>query len=247
MKHTTESYKMSIFKDIVSFLGRMKANQTISISQLDDYIWFRNPKVAGTSLDFTLQSLQVRSMKSVKITRHPPLNQAVHTKPYQLSPKLLDHLLTSGEYLRFCFVREPSVRLVSAYRDKIVGGAPEKKLVLKTLGYDGLDLSVDVSFDAFVGLVCDTPHANANRHWMPQVYTTCAHWIDLDFVGRLESFQNDLDMLAQRMGANLGKFYQHRAPHKTGASLESSELTPELRRKIRDYYELDYEKFYPNQ
>ena len=237
---------MTVFKEISSFLGRMKANQMISISQTDKYIWFRNPKVASTSLDYTLQQLQTRDIKSIKTVRHPPLNQAVHTKPYQLDAETLEQALTSDRYLRFTFVREPSSRLVSAYRDKIVGGAPEKKHILKALGLDKDDMSADISFDQFVGVVFDTPARKVDRHWMPQVYTTCAHWVELDIVGRLETFKDDLYGLFERVGVDIGPYYSHRAPHKTGATSEASELTPEIRRKIRDYYHLDYEKFYPN-
>ncbi|CAH1800118.1 unnamed protein product, partial [Owenia fusiformis] len=101
---------------------------------------------------------------------------------------------------KMIFVRHPESRIVSAYLDKIYGiGAFRQRIpaYLKSVRPNNTEKSFicgsDVSFDLFLEIVLkDTRNGHGNRHWMP-AYSRCfACSIDYDIIGKMETFNDDL-------------------------------------------------------
>lgn len=236
-----------VFADICALLGLRTANLHINISLRDHYIWFKNPKVGSTTIGLTLQQAQKKQLPSLEVSPHPGIAGSLFTKPYQLPPGMLNGLLTGQSMVRFTFVRNPYVRLVSAYKEKILTGKPPKAMILKLLGRDSDDLTQDVTFDDFIDAVCRGEARRHDPHWMPQVLTTCARWIDMDFVGKLESFDADFRALCDQLPTNaVTPDYLNRTPHKTNASQTWQDFfrTAELAKRVATYYEEDFDTFH---
>lgn len=106
----------------------------------------------------------------------------------------------------FSFVRNPWDRLVSCYRDKIVGevkdftGFSDAGIAHCLARFDVF--STNMSFEAFVYAVASVPDAHADEHFRSQhIYLTNV-WGDLavDFVGRYENLETDFQYVAERIG-----------------------------------------------
>lgn len=235
---------VSVGQDIVQFFKVRRANQLINISMRDRYVFFKNNKVASSTVSATFNAVALRGLPKAVPVPHPSAEHSPHIKPYQLTATDLDAVLTSPSYRRFAFVRSPYDRLLSAYLDIILRGRPMKRNILNLLGMDPKDRSADISFDRFIGAVCDAPDSNLDPHWMPQMRTTFAHWVTHSFVGRLETFDSDLRDLFTHLDLPADRFLQVRAAHKTGAKSSDSTLwTPALKAKAAARYSADFAHF----
>ena len=105
---------------------------------------------------------------------------------------LIEHERWKKEYFKFCFVRNTWDRFLSAY------------FYLKKYGrygfadiIDGQIVNKFSDFKEFVKLFHTVEHQFLDRHFYSQTY-----WIDdrLDFIGRFENLQNDIDFLFNKIG-----------------------------------------------
>ncbi len=119
---------------------------SINISLKDRYIYCPTPKVACSSILMTLQRFQVRDPNLM----HEPLYE-IHNRSFSplLSPLQVpgfEALNNRSDFFRFCFVRNPFDRIVSAYLNKVV---IEKSLVPRLAA--ALNKSSDLfTFEEFV-------------------------------------------------------------------------------------------------
>jgi len=128
-------------------------------------------------------------------------------------------LLTDPSVFRFCFVRNPWSRLVSAYLNRIVGRGVEYKRLMRKLGRGhwyrldkrarfalrervlgaGWSERAEPSFRDFVFKeVAVTEPGEMDPHWRPQCDFLGRY--ELDFVGRFERLREDLRQLSGQLG-----------------------------------------------
>jgi hypothetical protein len=126
------------------------------------------------------------------------------------------------EYLSFSFVRNPWARLVSAYTEKIrVEGTEEEKFVGGVYrGLLALDSSfrVGMPFDEFAEITCSFSDQETEKHLKSQCYFLVRDGVVVpDFVGRIESMQQDWAHLANMAGfdASIGHWNKSRHAHYT--------------------------------
>ncbi len=190
-------------------------------------IYFQIPKVASSSLKSLLKKeLELPGM-APHCTRFPVIDP--------------DKLETGfySDYFKFCFVRNPWKRIVSCYHSKITN----KRNINHTLGTQCLFyvmpksassgrnqltslpvLNVHMSFKEFVNAVANIQDENANKHFRSQHTFLCNARGELlvDYVGHLETFNDDFKYVAQR----------------TGLSIEGLKHSPRLKRGYyKDYYD----------
>jgi len=241
-----------IYSKYADVLGENLANSCINISLLDSYVWFKNPKVASSTVDVTMQSIAMRNIpnKNVKVGPHATVEKSVHIKPYQIDPKRIDAMLVDDDMFKFTFVRNPYARLVSAYSDKIVGNRPNKTQILKHLDRDAKDLDAEVSFEDFVLSISNIVQkkdgeSRLDRHWIPQVCTTGARWLTHDFVGKLENFKNDFQFVFDKLGLDIDDHYRYYAPHRNKKKVDFNDylVDRETVALINKIYAEDFEKF----
>jgi hypothetical protein len=106
----------------------------------------------------------------------------------------------------FAFVRNPWDRLVSCYRDKIMGEVSDFTSFDASRGVAHCLARFDVfragmSFDAFVDAVAAVPDDEADDHFRSQhtFVTNASGAIAIDYVGRFESLARDFRHVCERL------------------------------------------------
>jgi len=166
------------------------SNYLINISNKNKIIYFETPKVACSTIKRTLQTLEVDDISL--------LSKDVHDKSKTplLSPLSLVHPLSHHleSYFLFGFVRNPYSRILSCYLDKIVGNQWERERRLPKIGYEASD---NLTFIEFLKAIKKFPIEKWDIHWMPQTVLLANDKVDLNFIGRQETFDSDFNRLLQ--------------------------------------------------
>ena len=173
------------------------------VSTNHKYVWNAIGKVASVTTTVTLRKFEGNPHRGGDLWDEEGV-----LKLRDFSTDEIVEMLTSPEWCRFCFVRNPYDRLFSAYKSKIgdPDGDPnyreEQNEIREMFEYprrNGQRVGI-VSFRDFVRYV----HAG-NRwydgHWCVQTRMLATKMISYDFIGRFETFQDDFKALLGRLGA----------------------------------------------
>ena len=147
----------------------------LTISEQNRFIWFRVAKVGTRSIYHHLKDNQV-----VLDVDHA---SDIHYSTRQYS-----------DYFKFAFVRNPWDRLVSCWLDKVVHNnyfdfSPGEHEAMK-------------SFSRFVDFISNMDMENCDRHLRLQ--SALIDLSQIDFLGRMENFDRDLDKVLIRIGVESG-------------------------------------------
>jgi hypothetical protein len=143
----------------------------ITVCHERKFMWFRVAKVGSRTIFHHLRESGVKLDAEHPSFVHYPVN-------------------LFRDYYKFGFVRNPWDRLVSCWLNKVV-----KSNYFK---FEENTLDEMRSFPSFVRHVADLDLTNCDRHLMLQ-----SRLLDLntiDYVGRLESFEDDLRRIFERLG-----------------------------------------------
>jgi Sulfotransferase family len=188
-------------------------NYMINISLKNRYVYCEMPKAACSTIKTRLHRLELLDLPQLKIGPHPEINASPFVKPYQVSVKMLHEIMTGPDFFRFTFVRNPFVRLLSGYLDKVIQGEPESEQIVRG---SALPSHLDISFRQFLEVVESIPNTERDKHWRTQISLLPISTADIQLIGRVESFEPDFAKLGKRLNVSLGK--QDHRPHQTGAS-----------------------------
>ncbi|MGB5264133.1 MAG: sulfotransferase family 2 domain-containing protein, partial [Lutimonas sp.] len=160
-------------------------NYAVYVSLKEKYVFVETAKVACSTIKLTLQRLELNDRNFSRENF-----QDVHDRAYSPLLKLqqipnFEQALKNDNFFRFCFVRNPYTRTLSAYLDKILGNsAREKSIILSQLGHDMRDMSIHISFEEFISAIEKQPISMMDNHWRHQYYSTYQETIRYDFIGR---------------------------------------------------------------
>jgi Sulfotransferase family len=217
-------------------------------------IYISVPKAASTRIRLTLAKVSGRHMRAIDSGR-----RSKYRGPYgprSMTVGAFHRLATSPETLRFSFVRNPYARAVSCWADKFRG----KRLV-------GGDLFVDyylahrrevdatlpagpdrtLSFSEFVIFAAAMAKRRCDIHIQTQDDILSMPGIELDFVGKVESFAQDFTRVLDHIGATDAMRREAAVPVNESHSDDwPSYYTDELAGLIYRAYECDFDRFgYP--
>ena len=199
---------------------KTKARVGKIISLEHKFVFFMIPKVATSS--FRRWQAQFEAIRT-----RSPLSKVVTDQAER------------ERYYRFAFVRNPWSRVVSCYNDKICNVNKINKITIMAR-YPGL--TPNMSFPDFVDWLCseEGQDAYADPHWRSQhdLLADESGKVRLDFVGRLENLQGDMDEVCERISIPKFKIpHRNRARNgqETGEAGENGESGREPRH-YRDYY-----------
>lgn len=213
------------------------------------YVTIAVPKVACSTVKRTLHTFEGQS-------QYRDRWWATHEDSGGLT--LLDHptdlvveMLTSPEFLRFCFVRNPYSRLFSAWKSKL-GCDDEQYEVTRNAIREEFDYpTVDgtrvgtVSFrDSIEYLLDPATSGHLDDHWTLQTQVLTYDTIDFEVVGRFENFVDDFAAILKRLKAPpdivaLGSEVTNpTAPMALAAVYDSA-----LASRVHDHYAGDFEAF----
>lgn len=145
----------------------------------------------------------------------------------------------------FTVVRNPLVRLLSAYLDRFGRGRPPRLRGGPRAGeINTLQLPrLPRDFAEFVAMVCEQDDAEANAHWVGQVHAIGYDFLSYDFIGNFERFDDSLRIIATQIGANIPD-PPDQAPHKTSAQQRiAAYYTHDLVRRVVARFERDFACF----
>ena len=263
--------------DVAKISGFVKVAR---IADHENYIFVNMPKVGGNSIRSALHRCE--AMKSGIFNKSENdiirTETAVNSRP---DGKLFSRFpLDFSEWTRmenslknstvFTFVRNPYTRLISAYKEKVIltfkkieeyengnkNDPMEKRRIqhrIKRINSLGLSIDNKPSFEQFVCGVTSIPVERADIHLAPQSYLTAFHTIPYDFVGRLESYDEDMSKLSSMLfgspefwkEAELKDGGKRNVNYKGGGSKENLliECPNSSIELIKQYYKKDFEYF----
>jgi hypothetical protein len=227
--------------DLFDFFSTSVLNETVNISLKHRYIYFEVPKAGSVSIKTALHAAEIGSLPGPEIGGHPPTLHSPFVKPYQLSREHLLSLLRDPAIFKFSFVRDPYARLLSAYLNMMHG--QEGGYIAYYRHQLCFDVSEEVSFAAFAARVCRQMPNDMDKHWRPQFYQSFAAFCDLDFVGKLETFDDDVKTVSERVGIDLSRVTKV-APHATNAVEKLARYyTPDISAMVAGTYGIDFLHF----
>jgi hypothetical protein len=179
------------------------------VSHVHKYFCVAIPKVACSKIKLVLQQLEGLPI--------PPQPLRIHyrnTPGIRFVPSIADfatsdavEILTSNEWFRFTFVRNPYSRLFSAYKSQVMDLTSPyvgfRESIRQKAGYPtpaGAALGM-VGFADFVSYIAEQPDDQRDGHWKSQVETIHLDLIRYDFIGRFETFQQDFSAVLERFDA----------------------------------------------
>lgn len=135
-------------------------------------------------------------------------------------------------FFKFCFVRNPWDRLVSAYH-YLRQGHPNSPIVDT--------VATSESFAAFVATALRTPAVARELHIRPQHrFVVNRHGrLVVDFVGRFEQLSRDFDVVARRLGVRRTLDVHNPSPHADYRTYYDEET----RQIVAEFYKKDIELF----
>ena len=246
-----ETKPTPLLSDITA--GHMSVNQFnyyTNVSMKGKYVFIENPKVASTSI---LKCLQ--EWEDLEKAQNMPNPHERHDSPI---PNILDFstkeqsiFLTSDEYFRFSFVRNPLTRVLSAYLSKIERPLNPKAEILgiikgiKTNEVE--DINEIVDFPTFVDVICSQESMHMNSHWKTQVDQIINAKIDYSFIGKFENLAADFRYVVSNIFPGQ-EITLCQSKNKTNSHFKyESYYTPGLVDKIyrkfyEDFYAFEYDK-----
>ncbi len=167
---------------------------------------------------------------------------------------------------RFAFVRNPFGRVISCYKNRIDSLGTEKydfiqsstteflknrsRILAWKTGFAEVDVNPNdhISFNDFVGYICDQDPFQMDRHWYHQNRSIHHDFIDFDFIGRVEDFDADMEHVFQEIGAEDFEWSRTKLNSSGKITNYADFFNPELEEKFVSVFAEDFETFgYENQ
>jgi hypothetical protein len=228
-----------------------EADSLLNILPRQKLIYIGVPKAASTRIRRTLAIVDGRFMRTLK-----PSRRSMHRGPYgprNITIETLFRLATKPDVLRFSFVRNPYARVVSCWADKFAG----KPLVRGDVFIDSYlarrhEIDADLpagadrtlSFTEFAAFAAATAKVRHDIHMQAQDDILSMPGINLDMIGRVETFDADFARVLDYV--NAGNDIRREA----GVAINESHhndwptyYTPELADRIHRAYECDFDRF----
>ena len=222
------------FSDLQAFFPCGGLGEAINPCPRFNTIYVTNQKAGCTSIKLMLNRAETGDnhldSRNIHVESRLP-------KPSSLGwPRVREML--SGSAYRFTFVRHPVDRLLSAYNDKILidRNFDFAGLVLQHLG---LPQDRDVTLPLFIDYLelCDP--LEMDRHWRPQHFNLMHGLVEYDFVGRVETLERDMRIVAKEAGLPIDDVLHRNIKQK---SVTHEDVAPYLSR-IEKLYARDFELY----
>lgn len=176
------------------------------------FLYIETPKVACTKIKKELQLLC-----SLPIPGN--LNDIHYRQPSEDYVRGLADFeenfneIFNDKIFRFCFVRHPKARLISAYRDKIIlsKGPFWEKYRRQIRNMHALGEGQHITFINFLEYVASIPDKKRDIHWRSQSELLRPEVFKYNFIGRQENFNHDFSHVLTKLGiTNPEKYLQSR-------------------------------------
>lgn len=197
-----------------------------------EFGYIQIPKVASRSIRNALTQflLQKEGKDPNRADEHEVIKEyeAVYAKHFP-SKEIAE---IAKQYFIFAFVRNPFDRIYSCYRNKVLIEEGRENIFAKN------NIPSRISFDEFVLRVSDISDTMADRHFKAQSwFLTYQGKVIPQYVGKLETFEQDWELIWQRFGVALPKQLNRSERQVT------IPMTDQTRQLIIDRYREDFTLF----
>ncbi len=220
------------------FRGHRIANYLRPLPE-HDLIYVKNPKAGCSTILLWLDRLHTgdhgfEPSNIHKENRLPTVRE--------VGRPVVERMLSGAAY-RFSFVRNPLSRFESVYWDKMVDKRGHWRPNISAAM--GLDLEPDavVSFEQFLTAVeQQDPVSCMDAHWRPQHVNLMHPLVSYDRIGRLESFETDLERIRAEAGLPRVPWgVRNASRHASGGGVYDGR--PDLVRRVEQIYAKDFELY----
>lgn len=248
---------------IHEFMPKKEFEYSIHISVKNSYIYFETPKVACTTIKKKLQEIEARMEGIILPENRPPADIHPKKKSPLLSPSDIGfekfyEMLNDDNIVKFCFVRNPYTRTLSAFLNKIDKPKktnPQKRKINHILGLDS-DTNTKITFKQFLNAIHKTNAYDMDPHWRPQSNQLFGNCVNYNFVGHFENFTKEFDEIIRKIypksAHKNGYFDSQSTPiNRTNANSKLikyyNDETEDLVRKIyqKDFHNFNYPEAFP--
>ncbi|MEY2418351.1 MAG: hypothetical protein QOG90_1031 [Actinomycetota bacterium] len=155
----------------------------------------------------------------------------------------VETMLSSPEFTRFAFVRNPYTRMFSAWKSKFLrDDSSYWSLAAEVRAANGCPDNTVIAFGDFVRYVLATRHPDA--HWLSQTDVLATDRIRYDVIGRFENFVDDFRAILDRLGAPADVIaLATEVTNPTDELPMAAAYDSELAALVYDYYRADFEAF----
>lgn len=211
----------------------------LHLSMRHRFLYCSTPKVACSSLLMTLQRIEAQDLGFL----HDPWGEVHYREfspllmPLQV-PSFRDWMLDPAVF-KFCFVRNPFSRLLSAYLDKIVMTEGFRAKFRAALGRD----EGGITFAEFIDVVAAESDEEMDDHYSIQYRHTFQSRIPYDYIGRFEALPAGMAEVGRRIGVDMRAYEARVDSHRTGAHDYAKYYTPRMTRLVQDRFAEDFSAF----
>lgn len=196
---------------MIDLLGEEGALRSVFVSLRYRYVYVNNQKAACSTIKLALYRAELRDLSWTPARSIHRRERSIIPGPAEVGPELFERM-AAGEAFRFAVVRNPYVRALSAYRDKlerlnepdgevpVVASEANRQRLRESFGvHSDADLE-RFGFVDFLRALRDQDPTAMDPHWRPQVINTCADAMSFDLIGRVESLEQDLERVSMATG-----------------------------------------------
>lgn len=210
-------------------------NDAIRANKAANIVYLNNPKVGCSTIKLNLWTILSPG--------NPPEGRDVHNikgSPFETDIRAVRWAAHANI---FTFVRNPFVRVVSAYLDKVGGSRKNSAWVTFAERYK-LDQFAPLPFDEFIRLISEDAPEDLDRHWRPQHLNILYPFVMPNALGKLERMDSELpEILNTFLGVR--PEMKRRDGHATSAreSFKDYYTSTETADRVRALYAKDFAYF----
>lgn len=185
-------------------MPKKELEYSIHISVKSSYIYVETPKVACSTIKKKLQEIEA-SLEGITLPENRPPSD-IHKKALSplLSPSDVGfekfcEMLDDDSVIKFCFVRNPYTRTLSAFLNKIDRPKTINRQQRKIKRILGLDIDKKITFKQFLDAISNSTSFDMDPHWRIQSNQLFWSCINYDFIGYFENLTQDFNQILKQI------------------------------------------------
>ncbi len=209
-------------------------NSYAAIQHDNRFAYFRIGKAANSTvvatLHYAITGDRVVAMDDLQLIKDSSFSKLSDLNTNEVATLVSD-------YFTFTFVRNPYVRLLSGYLDKVIDNPGRKrKIIAKKLKKSPKS---EITLADFLDYIEDGG-IDEDGHWSRQVDLLPIPHAELNFIGRVENLATELPLVMERIFHRQISIV-NAATHATAAQDATKELDSSTKERIYRLYQADFE------